>query len=68
MSDILKSTFVSVEKMLDGKRWPQNVRALRLLTEELLRPTMLLHPDLTSIGFWILFPKRAKPAKCGQIW
>ena len=32
------STFGSVEKMLQGKKFPQNVRALRLLIEELLRP------------------------------
>ena len=37
LSDILKHVFGSVEKMLSGKKYPQNVRALRLLAEELLR-------------------------------
>ena len=36
LKDILCQTFGSVEKMLVGKKYPQNVRALRLLSEELL--------------------------------
>ena len=36
--DILKSAFGGVEKMLTGKKFPQNVRALRMVAEELLRP------------------------------
>ena len=38
LSNILCGTFGSVDKMLQGKKYPQNIRALRLLTEELLRP------------------------------
>ena len=37
LSNILCGTFGSVDKMLQGKKY-QNIRALRLLTEELLRP------------------------------
>ena len=40
LKDILSTTFGSVDKMLQGKKYPQNVRALRLLTEELLRPVL----------------------------
>ena len=43
LSDILKSAFGSVEKMLSGKKYPQNFRALCMLVEELLRP--VLKPD-----------------------
>ena len=35
--EILESSFAGVQKMLNGKKYPQNVRALRMLTEELLR-------------------------------
>ena len=35
---ILCRAFGSVEKMLEGKKYPQNVCAFRLLTEELLGP------------------------------
>ena len=38
LKTILSGTFGSVDRMLEGKKFPQNVRALRLLTEELLRP------------------------------
>jgi hypothetical protein len=37
-NEILSTSFGSVEKMLIGKKYPQNVRALRLLTDEFLRP------------------------------
>ena len=37
LSEILKHAFSGVEKMLSGKKYQQNVRAFRLLTEELLR-------------------------------
>ena len=38
LDDILKSAFGGVEKMLLGKFFPENVRALRMVVEELLRP------------------------------
>ena len=37
LSEILDSTFGGVQKMLTGKKFPQNMRALRLVVEELLR-------------------------------
>ena len=40
LKEILSTTFGSIDKMLQGKKYPQNVRALRLLTEELLRPVL----------------------------
>ena len=36
--EILSVAFGGVLKMLSGKKFPQNVRALRMLVEELLRP------------------------------
>ena len=38
LEDILKSAFGGVEKMLLGKFFPANARALRMVVEELLRP------------------------------
>jgi len=42
LSDVLASTFAVVPKMLSisGKKFPQNVRAMRLVVEELLRRTI----------------------------
>ena len=38
LKEILSTTFGSIDRMLQGKKYPQNVRALRFLTEELIRP------------------------------
>ncbi|EDO50031.1 predicted protein [Nematostella vectensis] len=40
LSVVLDSTFAGVTKMLSGKKFPQNVRAFRLVVEELLRSLM----------------------------
>lgn len=40
LEEILSSAFGSVKKMLVGKYFPQNVRALRLLLEEVLGATL----------------------------
>lgn len=40
LAEVLESAFAGVTKMLGGKKFPQNLRALRLLTEELLRETL----------------------------
>ena len=37
LSDLLKSAFGGVEKMLSGKNFPQNTRALRICVKEILR-------------------------------
>ena len=37
LKTILSRTFGSVDRMLEGKKYPQNLCALRLITEELLR-------------------------------
>ena len=38
-----KSQFGGVKKILSGKKFPENVRALTLLAEELLRPVLKGH-------------------------
>ena len=43
MEDILSVPFGGVLKMLSGKKFPENVRALRMLVEELLRPVFSNH-------------------------
>lgn len=40
LSEVMESTFAGVTKMLSGKKFPQNVRAMRLVVEELLRGIM----------------------------
>ena len=36
LEEIFKSGFAGVPKLLSGKKFPQNVRALRIVTEEVL--------------------------------
>ena len=51
LKDIMSTTFGSFDKMLQSKTYPQNIRALRLLTEELLRPVFEKENGrLTSMG------------------
>ena len=38
MTEILSEAFARVLKMLTGKKYPDNVRALRMLVEEIIRP------------------------------
>ena len=38
MTEILSEAFAGVLKMLTGKKYPDNVRALRMLVEEIIRP------------------------------
>ena len=47
LEDLLCAAFGGVSKMLAGEKFPQNCRALRLLTEELLRGLL---PGIDSFG------------------
>ena len=42
LEGILSKAFAGVKKMLTGKKFPQNMRALRLVAEESLRPESLM--------------------------
>ena len=43
IQEILTTAFVGALKMLTGKKYQQNVRAFRMLVEELLRPIFAKH-------------------------
>ena len=38
--ELLESTFAVLQKMMSGKKFTQNVRALRIVSEEVLRPVL----------------------------
>ena len=40
--ELLDSTFACVQKIMTGKKFPQNMRALRIVAEELLRPVFTI--------------------------
>ena len=66
LSDILKSAFGGTEKMLSGKKYPQNVRAFRLLTEE-LRRNYVAHLD-TYNGLDHFPAHVGKQSKTAKLW
>ena len=54
LSDILASSFAGVERMLSGKKYPQCLRALRMVVEVILEPLLQLdrvscHADLMTV-------------------
>lgn len=51
LEELMKAAFAGVPKMLSGKNFPMNVRALRMVVEELLRntiPTFTLYDDMVA--------------------
>ena len=68
LSEVLESTFAGVAKMLSGKKFPQNVRAMRLVVEELLRGIMR-NENITSMHELLLcLDKAASASKTSKLW
>ena len=66
LDDVMKSVFGGVPKMLSGKNFPNNFRALRLVVEELLRPILEkveCVPDLYDV-----LDNLAVKSKTSKLW
>ena len=50
LHEILTAAFGGVAKMLPIKKYHQNIRAMRLLTEEPLRPVFQAHEKIHSMA------------------
>ena len=69
LEEVLSAAFSGVAKMLSGKKFPQNVRALRLLVEEILRPIFKAHPQLTTMEeLKQLLNEKCKESKTSKLW
>jgi len=57
MTEIPSEAFAGVLKMLTGKTYPDNVRALRMLVEEIIRP--LFQTQKKNLGdlAWLIFSR-----------
>ncbi|XP_046577679.1 uncharacterized protein LOC124285478 [Haliotis rubra] len=66
LSDILESSFGSVANMMSGKRYPQNLRALKILVEELLRN--VLTEVSTPDDLFSILEERARQARTTRLW
>ena len=68
LSEILSSTFAGVSKMLTGKKFPQNVRAMRLVSEELLR-NIINRGDVMSMEDLLAhLDAAARKSKTSKLW
>ena len=68
LAEIMESTFAGVNKMLSGKKFPQNVRAMRLVVEELLRGTMNDDNVTTMDELLSRLEKAASVSKTSKLW
>ena len=68
LSEVLESTFAGVAKMLSGKKFPQNVRAMRLVVEDVLRGIMR-NENITSMDELSSYlDKAASASKTSKLW
>ena len=66
LETILQAAFGGVHSMLSGKKFPQNIRALHLLTEELLRGTIVQmdsHDSLMKV-----LDDKTKESRTTKLW
>ena len=66
LEDILSTSFGGVIKMLAGKKFPQNYRAFRLLTEELLRD--LISESTSHDDLMLELERRALASRTTRLW
>ena len=67
---IISTTFGSVDKMLSGQKYPQNARALRLLTEEILVPVFHRYADrlLSMADLEAILTKLSGKSRTTKMW
>ena len=66
--ELMTPVFGGVGKMLSGKKFPQNVRALRLVTEEILRNTVTDHHFASTEDLIHTLDEIAKQSKTAKLW
>ena len=65
---VLKSTFEGVEKMLQGKNYSPNVRALRMLFEEFLRLLFIEYSFNSMDDLLKEIEKRSTTSRTARLW
>ncbi len=66
LADIMASVFAGVNKMLVGKKFPNSMRALRMVVEVILGPIINDFPDFTSLMNNL--EERAQVSKTCKLW
>ena len=66
---ILASTFGSVDRMIKGKKYPQNMRALRIIAEEMLCSILDNNPDILTMDQLIKhLDEESQNSKTTKLW
>ena len=65
---LLDSTFAYVQKMMTGKKFPQNMRALRIVAEELLRPILTVGTVNDMHGLKSILSDISSRSKTSHLW
>ncbi len=66
--EVLKDAFSGVLKMLNGKNYPDNVRALRMLVEELIRPLFQIQTMICMDDLQQALDDRASDSRTTKMW
>ena len=66
--ELLDSTFAGVQKMMIGKKFPQNIRALRIVVEELLRPILTGDTVKDMHGLESILSDISNRSKTSHLW
>ena len=69
IKSILASTFGSVVRMLQGKKYPQNFRAIRMIAEEMLHGILLKNSNIVSAEQLITYlENQSKISNTVKLW
>ena len=68
LAEVMSAVFGGVPKMLTGKRFPQNVRAMRMVAEEILRQVMQSTPVSCKEEFMKVLEDLAGRCTTTKLW
>ncbi len=68
LSEVLKFVFGGVEKMLTGKKFPMNMRAMRMVAEELLRDIINKSELNSHDDFMSVLEDLASKSRTSKMW
>ena len=68
LSDILSEVFGGVPKMLSGKKFPQNVHALRMMAEEVVRGLFMDHHFENTEDLMKTLDQIASESRTVKLW
>ena len=66
LTEIMQTAFGGVPKMLSGKKFPHNMRAMRMVVEELLRPSIETCDDYDQL--MAILNNKASKSRTAKMW